>query len=147
MFELIPWPQVVLGAVAALAVLIIYDVAYVWPLCRRIGTAAERCRALEAELDARIEHVRGLEERLAGVETVSRAHWSQLDERLGQIELGVDARSYEHAIGFAELGQHSDQIMACFGLTEGEASLVRLLHGDKARAPAVESGSAAGLRS
>ncbi len=144
MFDLIPWPQVVLGAAAALAILVIYDVAYVWPLCRRIAAAAERCRTLEAELDARIEHERDLAERVAGVETVSRAHWSRLGERLGQLELGLEARSYEHAIGFAELGQHSDQLMACFGLTEGEASLVRLLHADKARgAAAVESRPAA----
>jgi hypothetical protein len=127
MIELIPWPQVVLGAAAALAILVIYDVAYVWPLCRRVAAATQRCRALEDRLERAVQ----VEQRLAAVESLSRSHWSQLGERLGQLELGVDARSYEQAIGFAELGQHSDQLMACFGLTEGEANLVRLLHGDK----------------
>lgn len=148
MFDLIPWPQVVLGAAAALAILVLYDVAYVWPLCRRIKAANERCRALEARLDeAQIEQVRfqsrQIEERLAAVESQSRSHWSQLGERLGQLELGIDARSYEQAIGFAEIGQDSDELMSCFGLTEGEANLVRLLHGDKARDAATRQPAAA----
>jgi hypothetical protein len=127
MIELIPWPQVVLGAAAALAILVIYDVVYVWPLCRRVAAATQACRALEE----RLERSREIEERLAAVESMSRSHWSQIGERLGQLELSIDSRSYEQAIGFAELGRHTDELMACFGLTEGEASLVRLLHGDK----------------
>jgi hypothetical protein len=74
-----------------------------------------------------------LSERIADVENRSREHWSQLGERLGQLELMTDARSYEQAIGFAEQGEQAERLMSCFGLTEGEADLVKLLHGDKDR--------------
>jgi superfamily II DNA/RNA helicase len=129
MIETLPWPQVLLGLAAALSILIIYDIAYVWPLCRRLAAANERCRVLEQGMGAAAQ----LSERIADVENRSREHWSQLGERLGQLELMTDARSYEQAIGFAEQGEQAERLMSCFGLTEGEADLVKLLHGDKDR--------------
>ena len=136
MIEQIPWPQVVLGIAAALSILVIYDVAYVWPLCRRLAATTERCRTLELMLPA----AQALAVRIAEIETRSREHWVQFGERLGQLELMTDARSYEQAIGFAQQGEHADRLRACFGLTEGEADLVRLLHGEKQISddPAVE---------
>ncbi len=127
MIEMIPWPQVLLGLAAALAVLIIYDVAYVWPLCRRLAAVNERCRALEFSLSA----AAGLEQRLGAVEGRVRDDLGQLGERLAQLELSTEARSYEQAIGFAERGEQADRLISCFGLTEGEADLVTLLHGDR----------------
>lgn len=135
MIELIPWPQVALGVAAALAILGIYDVVYVWPLCRRLAGAIEKCRALEQQ----VNKAGDLERRIAEIENRNREHWGQVSERLGQLELLSDERSYEQAIGFAEQGQHADKLMACFGLTEGEANLVRLLHGDKERAVPTDS--------
>ena len=127
MIEMMPWPQVLLGLAAALAVLVIYDVAYVWPLCRRLAAVNERCRALEFSSSASA----GLEGRLAAVETWLRDDMSQLAERLAQLELSTEARSYEQAIGLAERGEQADRLISCFGLTEGEAELVTLLHGDR----------------
>ena len=125
MIQTIPWPQVLLGLAAALSILVIYDVAYVWPLCRRLAAATARCQALEETLGAAAQ----LTERVTDIESRSREHWTQLGERLGQLELITDARSYEQAIGFAQQGEQADRLMSCFGLTEGEANLVRLLHG------------------
>ena len=53
--------------------------------------------------------------------------------RLGQLELATEVRSYEQAIGSAERGEESSRLISCFGLTEGEADLVTLLHGDPSR--------------
>lgn len=130
-----PWPHVTLGVAAALAILVIYDVVYVWPLCRRVGALAKRCQALEQSLQA----VGGLAERIAMLEARGRDDLSQLSERLGQLELATEAKSYEQAIGFAERGEDADRLMSCFGLTEGEANLVTLLHGERAYRPEVRA--------
>jgi hypothetical protein len=127
----LPWPQVLLGLAAALAVLVIYDVAYVWPLCRRQAALAARCASLEQALAGLV----GLTERVVGLENRGREDLSQLAQRLGQLELATESRSYEQAIGCAERGEEAERLISCFGLTEGEASLVTLLHGDRARRP------------
>ena len=131
LIETLPWPAIVLGVAAALAVLVIYDVVYVWPLCRRMAAVAERCRLLEqtcAELPSLSSQVALLADR-------SRVDLALIGERLGQLELATDERSYEQAITCAEHGDDPDRLISCFGLTEGEAQLVTLLHGDRRRWP------------
>jgi hypothetical protein len=127
----LPWPQVLLGLAAALAMLVIYDVSYVWPLCRRQAALAARCAKLEQALAG----VVGLTERVAAVESRGREDLSQVAQRLGQLELATESRSYEQAIGCAERGEDAERLISCFGLTEGEAKLVTLLHGDCAKRP------------
>ncbi len=131
MLETIPWPSIMLGIATALAVLVVYDVAYVWPMCRRIGALAARCRSVEQALAA----ASGLAARLDALEQRGREDLSQLGERIGQLELATEERSYEQAIGCAERGEQADRLISCFGLTEGEADLVTLLHGERARDP------------
>jgi hypothetical protein len=138
MIEQIPWPQVVLGIAAALSILVIYDVIYVWPLVRRLAATSERCRALELTLPG----TEALAVRVVEIEARSREHWVQFGERLGQLELMTDVRAYEQAIGFAQQGEQADRLMTCFGLTEGEADLVRLLHGEKAEENAAAASTA-----
>ena len=127
----LPWPHMLLGLAAALAVLVIYDVCYVWPLCRRQAALAARCAKLEQGLAVLV----GVAERVAAVETRGRESLSQLAQRLGQLELATESRSYEQAIGCAERGEEAERLISCFGLTEGEANLVTLLHGDCAKRP------------
>jgi hypothetical protein len=131
LLQTLPWPQVLLGLAAALAVLVIYDVSYVWPLCRRQATLAARCAKLELALAG----LTGLADRVGSLENRGREDLSQLTQRLGQLELAIESRSYEQAIGCAERGEEADRLISCFGLTEGEANLVTLLHGDRARRP------------
>jgi hypothetical protein len=131
LIEMLPWPPILLGIAAALAILVIYDLAYVWPLCRRLGALSERCRTLEqacADLPALSSQVALLADR-------GRTDLAQIGERLGQLELATEERSYEQAITSAERGEDADRLISCFGLTEGEAKLVTLLHGDRRRAP------------
>jgi hypothetical protein len=128
MIEQIPWPQLLCGVAAALAILVIYDVCYVWPLCRRLAATTERCRVLEERLD----FPTGVGDRLAALERASRDRLCQLGERLGQLELITDAHAYDDAIDCAERGAESDRLIERFGLTENEAELVRLIHGDAA---------------
>jgi hypothetical protein len=132
MLENLPWPQVLLGLSAALGVLVIYDVVYVWPIHRRLTAAVERCAGLERSLGTLLAE---LSERVAVSERRGRDDLSRLGERLGQLELTTEARSYEQAIGCAERGEEAERLISCFGLTEGEANLVTLLHGDRARQP------------
>jgi hypothetical protein len=131
LMETLPWPPILLGIAAALAILVIYDVAYVYPLCRRLAAVAERCRVLEqSSVD-----LPSLSSQVALLVDRSRADLAQIGERLGQLELATEERSYEQAITSAERGEDADRLISCFGLTEGEAKLVTLLHGDRQRAP------------
>jgi hypothetical protein len=130
MLDTLPWPQVLLGIAAALAVLVIYDVVYVWPIHRRIAALTERCAGLERSLGGVLAD---LAARVDASRTQGREDMSRLGERLGQLELATDTRSYEQAIGCAERGEETARLISCFGLTEGEADLVTLLHGDASR--------------
>jgi hypothetical protein len=131
LLENIPWPSVLLGLAAALAILVIYDVAYVYPLSRRWSAIAERCGVLERSL-ANLSTISG---RVARLADDRRADLSQIGERLGQLELAIESHSYEQAITSAENGEDADRLISCFGLTEAEANLVSLIHGDRNRAP------------
>ena len=129
MLENFPWPQTVLGLAAALAILVIYDVAYVWPIHRRISRLADRCDGLERALSSALEIVT----RVTSLDQRSRDELSRLSERMGQLEIATESRSYEQAIASAQHGEESARLITCFGLTEGEAELVSLLHGDRSR--------------
>lgn len=131
-FENLLWPEVLLGVLAAVGVLVIYDVVYVWPIHRRIGALVERCNGLERTLGGLLT---GLDTRLTAAEGRQRDDLGRVGERVGQLELAIEARSYEQAIGCAERGEVAARLISCFGLTEGEADLVTLLHGDRARQP------------
>ena len=130
MLENFPWPQTILGVAAALAILVIYDVVYVWPIHRRIKALAERFDNLERSQQGLID---GLATRVATLERHGREDLGRLGERLGQLELATESRSYEQAITSAEHGEEVTRLITCFGLTEGEAELVTLLHGEKTR--------------
>jgi hypothetical protein len=130
MLQTIHWPDVVLGIAAALAVLAIYDIVYVWPVHRRISALTERCGLLERSLGSALNE---LATRVAANDERRRDDSSRLGERLAHLELATEERSYEQAIGHAERGEESARLISCFGLTEGEADLVTLLHGDAAR--------------
>lgn len=130
MLDNFPWPQTILGMAAALAVLVIYDVVYVWPIHRRISTLTDRCVALERSLSGVLD---GLAARVATLDQRGREDVGRLVERVGQLEIATDSRSYEQAITSAEHGEEAARLITCFGLTEGEADLVRLLHGDRSR--------------
>jgi hypothetical protein len=65
----------------------------------------------------------------------TQAQLTQLTERLGQLELRTDTHSYEQAISLASKGGGTDRLITYFGLSEGEANLVRLMHGRPERKP------------
>ena len=130
MLQTLDWPDIVLAVAAVLAVLALYDVIYVWPIHRRISTLTERCSVLERSLGTALAE---LTARVAANDERRRDDLSQLGARLGQLELATEERSYEQAIGYAERGEESARLISCFGLTEGEADLVTVLHGDAAR--------------
>jgi hypothetical protein len=135
MLNQLPWPEVTLGIAAALAILVIYDVAYVWPIHRRISVLTERCAGFERSLSTVLND---LATRVAANDDRRRDDMGRLGERLGQIELATENRSYEQAIGCAERGEETARLISCFGLTEGEADLVMLLHGEASRRAAVD---------
>jgi hypothetical protein len=130
MLENFPWPQTILGLAAALAILVIYDVVYVWPIHRRISLLTDRCSVLERTLGGVLD---SLAAKVATLDQRGREDLGRLVERVGQLEMATDSRSYEQAITSAEHGEDAARLIACFGLTEGEADLVKLLHGDRSR--------------
>jgi len=134
MLNNLPWLEVLLAVAAALALVVIYDVFYVWPIHRRISALTDRCALLERSLGGVIDDVT---KRLEMSASQGRAGLSRLGERLGQLELATESRSYEQAIGCAEKGEEPARLISCFGLTEGEADLVMLLHGETSRRAAV----------
>lgn len=135
MLNQLPWPEVTLGIAAAVAILVIYDVVYVWPIHRRISVLTERCAGFERTLSGILDD---LASRVAANDERRREDVGRIGERLGQIELATENRSYEQAIGCAERGEETARLISCFGLTEGEADLVMLLHGEASRRAAVD---------
>lgn len=135
MLDTILSPEITLGIAAALGVLVIYDVVYVWPIHRRISVLTERCVGFERSLNGVLND---LAARVAANDERGREDLGRLGERLGQIELATENKSYEQAIGFAERGEETARLISCFGLTEGEADLVMLLHGEASRRTAVD---------
>jgi hypothetical protein len=122
--------ELAVGVAACLAILAIYDVFYVWPIHRRISAVTARCAELERSLAVAQEEMTA---KVAASDSREREDFGRLGDRLGQLELATEARSYEQAIGHAERGEDSTRLISCFGLTEAEADLVTLLHGDPAR--------------
>jgi hypothetical protein len=95
----------------------------------------ERCAGFERSLGGILND---LAARVAASDQRGREDLGRIGERLGQIELATESRSYEQAIGCAERGEETAKLISCFGLTEGEADLVMLLHGEASRRAAVE---------
>jgi hypothetical protein len=126
----LPWIELSLGVAAAVAILVVYDVCYVWPIHRRISALTDRCALLERSLGRLLDD---LAARVEASDHRGREDLGKLGERLGQLELATEERSYEQAIGCAQRGEESARLISCFGLTEGEADLVTLLHGDAKR--------------
>lgn len=123
-------PEVLLAIAAAVVILVVYDVFYVWPLHRRISVLTDRCANLERSLGTLLGD---LAARVAASDHRDREDLGRLGERLGQLELATETQPYEQAIGCAEKGEESARLISCFGLTEGEADLVTLLHGNSPR--------------
>lgn len=96
---------------------------------RRLARAERELGALRAVL-AETANVAG---NVRAAERASREQLARLMDRLGRLELRSDARGYEQAIHYAARGERAERLVSYFGLTEGEAALVSLLHGDRAR--------------
>lgn len=119
-----------LALAVCLAIVAVYDVCYVWPLHRRMSAVAARCAELERSLAQTRDEMAA---KVAATDNRERDDVGRLGERLGQLELATEARSYEQAIDHAERGEDSTRLISCFGLTEAEAELVTLLHGNASR--------------
>jgi hypothetical protein len=52
-------------------------------------------------------------------------------ERVGQLELRNEGRSYDQAIELVRRGADAGRLMSNLGLSRGEAELVTLLHGQR----------------
>jgi hypothetical protein len=101
-------------------------------LAGRSRRLADRFRVLEGELAALRAEVAAtagigarVGERLRRLDQVS----SQLNDRLGQLEVRGDGRPYDHAIALVRHGADADRLVTHFGLSRGEADLVSLVHG------------------
>ena len=131
MMNPIPWLELALTLGPVLIGLATYELVCVRPLRRRTRESAERCAALEGSL----KDTTRLVVRIANGDRRVRGELVRLGERVGQLELRSEIRPYAQAISLAEKGEQAERLVSCFGLTEGEASLVSLLHGDR-RVPA-----------
>jgi len=131
----LPWHEMTLGIAAAVAALVLYDIVFVWPIHRRISDLTDRCSMLERSLSRVLND---LAARVAAADHRGREDMGKLGERVGQLELATESQAYEQAIGCAEKGEETSRLRSCFGLTEGEADLVMLLHSESSRRAAVE---------
>lgn len=78
---------------------------------------AETALAMTARAGRRLKH---LEKKFAWV-----------TERIGQLEVRNEGRSYDEAITLARRGANPDRLMTNFGLSRGEADLVALMHNQR----------------
>ncbi len=127
MMNSIPWLELALALGPVLIGLAAYELVFVRPLRRQVRESAERHSVLQRSL----KETTRLVVRIASSDRSVRDELSRLGERLGQLELRSEVRPYQQAISLAEKGEQAERLVSCFGLTEGEASLVSLLHGDR----------------
>lgn len=125
----IPWNEGLAFALCALLAVACYELLFVWPVRRRLAALAGELRAL----DSAVCGSRGLKGRMLDGERRMQAQLTQITERLGQLELRSDSRPYEQAISLAAKGGGTERLISYFGLSEGEANLVRLVHGRRER--------------
>ena len=121
------WLGTALGAIA-------FAIAMFWgfSLTARSRRLAHRLEAIEGELAGLRTEVTAtagigaqVGERLRRLDQVS----TQLNDRLGQLEVRGDGRPYDHAIALVRHGADADRLVTHFGLSRGEADLVSLVHG------------------
>lgn len=127
MMNPILWLELTLTLGPVLIGLATYELVCVRPLRRRAQASAERCATLAGSL----KDTTRLVVRIANGDRRVRGELARLGERVGQLELRSEVRPYAQAISLAEKGEQAERLVSCFGLTEGEASLVSLLHGDR----------------
>jgi uncharacterized protein DUF2802 len=117
-------------AAAAAALLLLGTVVLIggW----RHARTARRCAAIESQFEALKADLAastgiGIRagERLRRLDQLS----SQINERLGQLELRGEGRPYDQAIALSQRGADAGRLMSHYGLTRGEADLVSLVHG------------------
>lgn len=121
---------IVLALLAAPVAVALYDWLYGWPLVKRVRALELECEALREAGAAGATLVA----RLAPAEARLQEQLGQLEERLAQLELVNQSAPYERAIGLAEQGEEAERLIPYLGLSQGEAELVRLLHGGRASA-------------
>ena len=111
--------------VVAAGFVLIYELLVVLPLRLRINRVANEHRSMAQA----VQEATATSVRLAPISRRQGAELARLDERVGQLELVGGGRPYAQAISLAEQGEEPDRLVSCYGLTEGEAKLVSLLHG------------------
>jgi hypothetical protein len=131
----IPWIELALAIVPVLIAVGCYELLFVLPMRKRVLAMDDDLRALQRDAGGNA----GLAGRVVSTERRVREQLGQVSDRLGKLELRSDSRSYEQAINLAAKGGGTERLISYFGLSEGEASLVRLLHGRARQAPESKS--------
>ena len=126
-FEDFDWQALALALGPALGALGAYELLFVWPLRRRLARLAAEIEGLARASAA----ASGLDTRLGQLERRAGAELIRLEDRLGRLELNNPSPAYERAIDLAAKGGGAKRLVSYFGLSEGEATLVRLLHGKR----------------
>jgi len=121
----LPLVELVLAVFFVLIAVACYELLFVLPMRRRLLALDEQLQVLQRSMDSSA----GLAGRVVSSERRIREQLGQVSDRLGKLELRGDTRSYEQAISLAAKGGETERLISYFGLSEGEASLVRLLHG------------------
>ena len=122
-----PWFELAAAASLCVFSLVLYEIYCVRSLRRKLAKITDHCWRLEKALRG----ANGVLTRQAAEEQEIRNSLAGLGQRLGQLELRNSGRSFEQAIDLAGQGEGADRLVSCFGLTEMEAKLVSLLHGDR----------------
>jgi Protein of unknown function (DUF2802) len=94
---------------------------------RRLAALEGELQTLRAESAAAASIGARVGERVRRLDQTS----TQLNDRLGQLEIRGDGRPYDHAIALVRHGADADRLVTHFGLSRGEADLVTLVHGGR----------------
>jgi len=116
-----------------LAAVAVYEFLLILPMRLRVRHLRRRTLSYERALDSMHDSMREFATRLAEDRKRADARLIRLEERIAQLNLRTDARHYEQAIALAEHGAEQTSLSRTLGLTQGEAKLVSLLHGGRAR--------------
>lgn len=123
--------NVVVGAWTLVALLGLMVVFGEWRAARRLRRTQRESQRVLMLLHKQTESAVTMTVRVARRLKRLEKQLAWATERIGQLEVRNEGRSYDQAITLARRGADPNRLMTNFGLSRGEADLVALMHNQR----------------
>lgn len=123
--------NVVLGAWTLVALLGVIVLVAEWRAVRRLRRTQRETERVLSLLNKQTESAVTMSVRAGRRLKRLEKQLAWASERIGQLEVRNEGRSYDQAITLARRGADPGRLMTNFGLSRGEADLVALMHNQR----------------